>query len=159
MENGNKDDLLHNLVLSLTGKNHISTLTESEYKTVINELYTQLKINSYEDPPHPKAVYKTAPGMMSVGQQKRVWKLMYELKDLDVAPSGAGLGDRLCSIIKKELHVDSSAKDPFRWLSYKQGSKLIEIVKKYIESAQRRKENVTAARPEHQTGRSLRQPA
>ena len=137
---------MHNLVIRLTGKSHISSLTETEYKTVINELYTQLKINSYEEPPHPKAVYKTSPGMMSVGQQKRVWKLMYQLRDFDVSPSSAGLGDRLCRIIKKELHIDASAKDPFKWLSYKQGSKLIEIVKKYIASAQRRKENVTAAR-------------
>ena len=40
LENGNKDDLLHNLVIRLTGKSHISSLTEAEYKTVIT-LYLQ----------------------------------------------------------------------------------------------------------------------
>lgn len=145
LENGNKDDLLHNLVFRLTGKKHISSLSETEYKTVINDMYTQLKIDSYEAPPHPKPRYEFVPGMMSVGQQKMVWKLMYQLKELDVVLSKASLGDRLCSIIKKELHSDATAKEPFKWLSYKQGSKLIEILKKYNISAKRRKENVTTA--------------
>ena len=140
LENGSKDDLLHNLVFRLTGKNHISSLTEAEYKTVINDMYTQLKVNSYDEPPHPKPRYESVPGMMSVGQQKMVWKLMYQLKDLDTGERSAALGDRLCGIIKKELHTDATAKQPFQWLSYTQGSKLIEILKKYISSAKRRKE-------------------
>lgn len=145
LENGNKDDLLHNLVFRLTGKKHISSLNEAEYKTVINDMYTQMKIDNYEEPPHPKPKYEAVPGMMSIGQQKMVWKLMYQLKEYDIVSSKAALGDRLCSVIKKELHSDSTAKEPFRWLTYKQGSKLIEILKKYISSAKRRKENVTTA--------------
>lgn len=141
LENGNKDDLLHNLVFRLTGKKHISGLTESEYETVINELYTQMKIESYEEPPHPKPRYESVPGMMSIGQQKMAWKLMYQLKDLDDDKPSAALGDRLCGIIKKELHTDATPKQPFQWISHAQGSKLIEILKKYIHSARRRKEN------------------
>ena len=141
LENGNNDDLLHNLVFRLTGKRHISKLTESEYKTVINDLYTQLKINNYDEPPHPKHEYSSVPGMMSAGQQKMVWKLMYQLKEYDVQDVSVSLGDRLCAIIKKELHADAAVKQPFRWLSHAQGTKLIEILKKYISSAERRKEN------------------
>lgn len=149
LENGNKDDLLHNLVFRLTGQKHISSLSESEYKTVINDMYTQLKIDNYEEPPHPKQKYESVPGMMSVGQQKMVWKLMYDLKKFDNGYQSASLGDRLCGIIKKELHTDAAAKQPFQWLSYTQGTKLIEILKKYITSAKRRKENVTTAGTEH----------
>lgn len=141
LENGNKDDLLHNLVFRLTGKKHISSLNETEYKTVINDLYTQMKIDNYEEPPHPKPKYEAVPGMMSIGQQKKVWKLMYQLKGLDNGDQSAALGNRLCGIIKKELHTDVTVKQPFRWLTYAQGSKLIEILKKYIINAQRRKEN------------------
>lgn len=141
LQSGSKDDLLHNLVFRLTGQKHISCLTEAEYKTVISDLYTQLKINSYEEPPHPNPQYEAVPGMMSVGQQKMVWKLMYQLKELDFGNQYATLGNRLCGIIKKELHTDATAKQPFRWLTYAQGSKLIESLKKYINSAQRRKEN------------------
>ena len=156
LENGRKDDLLHNLVHRLTGQNHISSLSEAEYKTVINDLYTQLKVNSYDEPPHPKPKYEAVPGMMSIGQQKMVWKLMYQLKDLDIGGQSAALGDRLCGIIKKELQSDATAKEPFRWLSYKQGTKLIEILKKYITSAQRRKENVTTAGTGHKAGGFVR---
>ena len=141
LENGNKDDLLHNLVFRLTGQKHISQLTEAEYKKVIGNLYDQLKIESYEEPPHPKPQYESIPGMMSIGQQKRVWQLMYQLKKFDVAAQSSALGKRLCGIIKKELHTDATEKQPFKWLSYAQGSNLIEILKKYINSAQRRKEN------------------
>lgn len=141
LENGNKDDLLHNLVFRLTGKKHISCLNEAEYKIVINDMYTQLKIDSYEEPPHPKPRYESVPGMMSIGQQKMAWKLMYQLKESDIGSPSAALGDRLCGIIKKELQTDASPKQPFRWLSYAQGSKLIEILKKYVNSARRRKEN------------------
>lgn len=144
LESGRKDDLLHNLVFRLTGQEHISSLSESEYKTVINDLYTQLKVNSYEAPPHPKPKYDTVPGMMSEGQQKMVWKLMYELSELDTEPTQVSLGSRLCGIIKKELHSDSTVRRPFQWLTHSQGSKLIEIIKKYISNAQRRKENGTA---------------
>lgn len=140
LENGNKDDLLHNLVFRLTGKSQISKLNEAEYKKVVNELYTQLKIGGYEDPPHSNATYESVPGMISVGQQKMVWKLMYRLKEFDTEVQKTTLGNRLCGIIKKELHADATAKQPFRWLTYAQGTKLIEILKNYVNSARRRAE-------------------
>lgn len=79
---------------------------------------------------------------MSDGQRRKVWRLMYQLEELDDKPSSAKLGDRLCGIIKKELHIDCTSKQPFRWLTYQQGSKLIEKLKKYVENAQRRKGGV-----------------
>ena len=52
---------------------------------------------------------------------------MYRLQD--ASPSKAPLGDRLCAIIKKELGMDAFPKDPFAWISYKDGNKLVEVLK------------------------------
>lgn len=145
LENGNKDDLLHNLVFRLTGKDRIRDLNESEAKAVINDMISQLKIDNLDGPPHPHHQHESVPGMISAGQQKMVWKLMYQLRDLDIEKSSASLGSRLCSIIKKELHTDSTPEKPFKWINHGQGCKLIEVLKKYVLSAQRRKESVTAA--------------
>ena len=82
---------------------------------------------------------------MSDGQQRKVWRLMYQLEKLDEKPSAARLGDRLCGIIRKEIHIDCIARQPFRWLTYQQGVKLIEILKKYVANAQRRKDGVRTA--------------
>ena len=49
---------------------------------------------------------------MTSGQQKKIWALMYELKKRDKSPNEVPLGDRLCAVIKKELHVDAIAKNP-----------------------------------------------
>ena len=143
LDSGNKDDLLHNLVFRLTGKKRIRDLNESEYKAVVNDLCTQLKIDELDEPPHRRHKYESVPGMISEGQQKMVWKLMYQLKEYDLSASASKIGNRLCSIIKKELHTDCSPGQPFKWLSYAQGSKLIEIIKKYVSNARRRKESAT----------------
>ena len=141
LDSGNKDDLLHNLVFRITGKKRIRDLTEAEYKAVMNDLCTQLKIDGLDEPPNRSHKYEFVPGMMSEGQQKMVWKLMYQLKEHDLSASASTLGNRLCSIIKKELQVDCSSAQPLRWLTYAQGSKLIEIIKKYVSNAKRRKES------------------
>ena len=141
LDSGNKDDLLHNLVFRITGKKRISDLTEAEYKAVMNDLCTQLKIDGLDEPPNRSHKYEFVPGMMSEGQQKMVWKLMYQLKEYDLSRSASTLGSRLCSIIKKELHKDCPPDQPLVWLTYVQGSKLIEIIKKYVSNAKRRKES------------------
>ena len=62
---------------------------------------------------------------------------MYNLADYDAKRSKATLGERLCGIIKRELHVDASPKQPLQWLSYQQTGRLIEILKGYVATAQR----------------------
>ncbi len=146
VENGNKNDLLHELVYSLTEKDSVRELTEQEYKAVIKELAQRLKMEHLEEPPRkPYKAQKyseSGRGKMSDGQQRKVWQLMYQLEELDDKPSSAKLGDRLCGIIKKELHIDSVSKQPFRWLTYQQGTKLIEVLKNYVTNTQRRKDGV-----------------
>ena len=73
--------------------------------------------------------------MMSVSQQKKVWALMYELKKYDSEQSSTPLGKRLAGIIKKELQISSSDKNPMAWITFKDGRKLIEVIKQYIQNA------------------------
>lgn len=143
LESGNKNDMLHAMVYRLTQKESIRSLDENEYKVVITELINQLKVDSLQEPPKPYRMKKyedCGKGKMSDGQQRKVWRLMYQLEALDAHKSTAQLVERLCGIIKRELHIDCSTKQPFRWLTYDQGVKLIERLKKYVENAQRRKD-------------------
>ena len=78
------------------------------------------------------------PGGVTSGQQKKIWALMYELKKHDKSPNEVPLGDRLCAVIKKELHVDAIAKNPFAWLTFSQGNALIEVLKGYLKSLDRK---------------------
>ena len=118
-----EDDLLHELVEGMTGKKSIKALTYGEACKVIGEL------EGRQGTPPPrksgKPLRKTAPGHTSEGQRRKVWALMYRLQD--ASPSKAPLGDRLCAIIKKELGMDAFPKDPFAWISYKDGNKLVEV--------------------------------
>lgn len=142
LESGNKNDMLHTIVYRLTQKESIRTLDENEYRTVVAELAERLKLQSLTEPPKPykkKRYEDSGRGKMSDGQKRKVWQLMYQLEKYDTEPTTAKLGDRLCGIIKKELKIDCISKQPFRWLTYNQGITLIEKLKKYIDSAQRRK--------------------
>lgn len=148
LESGNKNDMLHTLVYKHSGKESIRSLTDDEYRTVIQDMSEQLRIQNTKVPevhPYKKKKYEDGGrGKISEGQQRKVWQLMYSLEKLDTSPSSAKLGDRLCGIIRKELHIDCVPKAPFKWLTYKDGSKLIEKLKKYIDNAQRRKDGVRA---------------
>lgn len=139
LESGNQNDMLHSLVSGITGKEHISALTPTEYKAVVSELATRIQVSQLKAPsPKPKrtARYEQTPGGMTAGQQKKVWYLMYQLSGCDKQPCTSSLGTRLSGIIKKEIGVDASPKKPMDWLSYKQGAKLIEIIKKYCRTAE-----------------------
>ncbi len=141
VENGNKNDMLHELVYGITEKTSVRDLSAQEYREVVKELAERLKLQNLEAPPCKpyKSQKYSGRGKMSDGQKRKVWQLMYKLEELDIEPSSAKLGERLCGVIKKELHIDCTSKQPFRWLTYDQGVKLIEKLKKYVDNAQRRK--------------------
>lgn len=146
LEHGNRNDNLHTLVYQLTQKESIRSLNDNEYKIVVKDLAERLKMQNMDAPPcHPYKAKKfedSGRGKMSDGQKRKVWRLMYQLRDLDDHPAQAKLGNRLCGIIKKELHIDATPKQPFIWVTYQQGVKLIEVLKKYLDNAQRRKDGV-----------------
>ena len=73
---------------------------------------------------------------MTEGQERKIWRLMYELQEL--SPSSAALGERLCGIIKKEFKIDATSKSPLAWFSFNDASKMIEILKRYVSSAEKK---------------------
>lgn len=140
VESNNKNDALHALVEGITGKDSVSKLNADEYKEVMTELYTRLRLSQLEPPPErrSKKRYESNPGKITEGQQRKVWALMYQLAGCDTEPSTASLGERLSGIIKRQFGVDATERQPMRWLSYKQGNQLIEIIKNYVKSAERK---------------------
>lgn len=138
--NNHKDDLLHVLVYGLTGKESIKKLNNAECKIVINELSKRIKQLQIAQQKHkPKKYEDTAKGM-TAGQQRKVWALMYQLVELDLKPqTTTAIGKRLCGIIKKELHIDAHPSKPFAWLGFDEANKLIEMLKRYIKSAENKK--------------------
>lgn len=144
VENGNKNDMLHELVYGITKKTSVRDLSAQEYRDVVKELADRLKLQNLEAPPckpyKSQKYEQSGRGKMSDGQKRKAWQLMYKLEELDIEPSSAKLGDRLCGIIKKELKIDCTSRQPFRWLTFQQGSTLIEKLKKYVDNAQRRKD-------------------
>ncbi len=135
VDRGREDDNLHLLVAASTGKAHISDLSRSEASDIIGVLKERMR-GAYKAASPAK---KAPPAGCTAGQKNKVWYLMYELEKYDDQPSSASLGERLAGIIKRELHIDASAKDPLRWLSYPQASKLIESIKRYIATAESRR--------------------
>ncbi len=140
VESNNKNDALHALVEGITGKGSVSNLNADEYKDVMTELYTRLRLSQLEPPPerHSKKRYESNPGKITEGQQRKVWALMYQLAGCDTEPPTASLGERLSGIIKRQFGVDATQRQPMKWLSYKQGNQLIEIIKNYVKSAERK---------------------
>lgn len=138
---GAEEDELHTLVGGVTGKDSIKSLTYKEACAVIARL-EELQGKAASPKPRSRKTkeHESRPGGVTSGQQKKIWALMYELKKNDEVPNDVQLGDRLCAVIKKELHADAIAKNPFAWLTFEQGNKLIEILKKYVVSAEKRGE-------------------
>lgn len=138
IDNKNKgNDLLHELVYGITGKEHISKLNDKEFKEVEKELLNRMRMSNQELKPKRKPK-ETVPNMMTSGQQNKAWQLMYRLVQL--SPSSATVGERMAGALKTILGVTASnnSKDMFRWVSYVQGSRLIETLKKYVESAEKK---------------------
>lgn len=141
-DKNNKDDDLHVIVYRVTGKESLGQLTEKEASLVIREL-VKLKggrtvKQSRNSPPGEKEKSRHRPGMINPGQQKAVWFYMYRLEEFDVKESQISRADRLCAIIKKYLHIDTVARDPFRFVSFEGGSTLIEVLKKMLRYEERK---------------------
>lgn len=120
--NMKKDDLY-----SACGVEHLHDLSVVQADKIIRRLSDSSK--------HSKAYYEV-PGMITEGQRKKIWRLMYLLNEY--SQSTAGVGKRLCGIIKKELKINATSKKPFAWINRKAADKLIEIIKKYVSNAQKK---------------------
>ena len=137
VERNNKEDPFHQLIYGLTGKEHVSELTPSETRIVQAELQERMRLKNHNKPLKKKQPIKEdVPGMMTAAQQKLAWRLVYRLDELE--PTAASVPERLVGAIEKILGVTASVKDPFRWVNFADGTKLIEQLKRYVRSAERR---------------------
>ena len=132
VERNNKEDAFHQLVFGVTGKEHVSELTQAEANAVQRELQERMRMKNH-DAPLKKRTNKTVPGMMTVPQQNLAWRYIYRLAELE--PTDAAVSDRLIGAIRKILGITTSKRDPFR---FDDGTRLIEQLKRYVRSAERR---------------------
>jgi len=137
VERGNPQDNLHLLVEGMTGKASVKDLTAAEAAEVIKEL--QKRQGGAAPPRRSRKTHTERPGGATSGQQRKVWALMYQLEAADTGPSSAPVGERLCGIIRKELHLSAVPRQPFAWVTFKACEKLIEVLKQYVKNAGERK--------------------
>lgn len=136
IERNNKDDAFHQLVSGITGKTSVKELTSAEAIAVEQELMKRMKLESSGKPQQRKARKKSEPGMMTKEQQALAWRLIYRLAELE--PTQATVGERLVGAIKKELNITATVRQPFVWVKFEDGTKLIEQLKRYVRTAERR---------------------
>ncbi len=125
VERSNKDDPFHQLVYGLTGKEHVNDLTPKEAKSVEKELLERMRLKNF-------------PNRISIPQQSLVWRLIYRLCELE--PTAARPVERLIGAIKKILNTSAAESDPFYWVKADDAEKLIETLKRYVRTAERRSE-------------------
>ena len=124
-------DDLHTLAAGLTGKTSLRSLSHDEAEQLIGELKHRIRFGF-------SPLLQENPGGITSGQRKKILALMCEMRKLDSTPSKATIEQRVAGIIRRELHISSVASAPYAWLTYKDGSHLIDIIKKYLEHAQAR---------------------
>ncbi len=142
-ELGIGEDDRHALIYSVTGKESTTELTPDETHQLIHELTERLKLKNRTKPLEerkPRAYKPQVAGMITINQQRMAWALIYRLMELDgVAVDKSMAGKRMAGAIRKELGVTTvEGEDIFRWVSFDDGAKLIEKLKMYVRSAERR---------------------
>ena len=74
------DDMLHNLVFGLTGKNSVKSLNYNEYKAVVGELAERIKISQLEVPPVRAKVYRAKKHCPTCRATRENWLSLSELR-------------------------------------------------------------------------------
>ncbi len=144
---GMNDDDRHALVLSVTGKESTKELTDRETEDVIREL--KARLGGETVPPekrNPKAYKPAVAGMMTTEQQSLAWRFMYRLCELDEKPmlheDGTPVtpGERMAGAIRAILdnNMAKPGKEIFDRVHFDEGAKLIEGLKRYVRSAERK---------------------
>ena len=138
-------DELHLLVNGLTGKESLKELSYNQVEIVIRELRSRTHHSSDQLAAERKPRPQSVPGMMTAEQQSLAWRLMYHLQELDEKPrfhengTSVTVGERMAGAIEKILGITAMAgRDIFKWVSFEDGSKLIEYLKRYVRSAEKR---------------------
>lgn len=133
VENGNKEDEFHQIIYGITGKLSVKDLTDREMKIVENEIFQRTKISG----DRVKSQEAVA-GMMPPAQQSLAWRLMYQIQRYDVKISNKTVGARLAGVVRKTLKISASDTEPLKWVNAENGNKLIETLKRYVKSAEKK---------------------
>lgn len=133
VEHGSLDDNFHILVHRITGKYHVSHLTETEAGKVEAELNRMLVSQGLYKPKQREDI----PDMMTGKQQAMAWKLTYILAELD-GNTETTVSQRLAGAVRKTLGVTAPPSDPLRWVRKDDGIKLIEALKKIATNAEKK---------------------
>ncbi|MDE6664867.1 MAG: regulatory protein GemA, partial [Ruminococcus sp.] len=134
VEHGNKEDPFHQIVYSVTGKTSIKELTNREMKKVENEIRSRNENVSGDRIKNQEAVA----GMMTPAQQSLAWRLMYQIRRYDLKVSNKSIGARLAGVVRKNLKISASDTEPLKWVNAENGNKLIETLKRYVASAEKK---------------------
>lgn len=146
---GMDNEDIHALVYGISGKEHISELTDKEFFAVrarLIELMKGMPTEPAERKPKPKVKYSYDHGRLSEAQANYIWSLMYKLESYDEKPCEKTVRQRLASIIRKELNipviedVNGTRSDIFQNVTTAGASKLIEQLKRYVVSAKNKAE-------------------
>lgn len=135
LERGSEEDAFHQLVYGLTGKEHVSELSAAEANVVQRELQSRLR-SAAPNVTKKRSRKKDVPGMMTAAQQGKAWALIHCLDEIE--PKEVPEVERLLGAIEKVLGITASKTDPFRWINFDDGTKLIEQLKRYVRSAERK---------------------
>ncbi len=123
LESGNKDDELHSIVFRVSGKASIKELTQKDFKAVTDELHKYLNDEN----------------KITEKQKGLAWRYIYRLVELDTSESKAKAGTRMVGAIKKILELEvTDIKKPFDNVTAEQGEKLIENLKRYVKTAEKK---------------------
>ena len=144
---GMSEDDRRALICSVTGKESTKELTDRETEDVLKEL--RKRLGGETVPPekrNPKAYKPAEAGMMTTEQQSLAWRLMYRLQELDEKPmlhengKPYTVGERMAGAIRAILdnNMAQPGKDIFRRVNFDDGAKLIEGLKRYVRSAERK---------------------
>lgn len=126
------------LIYGVTGKESTKELNDAEAKAVIGELSERISRSLPLEKRKPKVYSPSVAGMMTPEQQSLAWRLIYRLIELDDNSKETTAAERMVGVIKKELGITAApGKEIFKWVSFDDGSKLIEQLKRYVRSAER----------------------
>lgn len=135
VEHGNKEDPFHQIVYSVTGKTSVKDLTSREMKQVENEIRSRISENVSGDKIKNQ---EAVSGMMSPAQQSLAWRLMYQIQRYDIKVSDKSVGARLAGVVRKTLKISASDTEPLKWVNAENSNKLIETLKRYVKSAEKK---------------------
>lgn len=145
---GMSEDDRRALIFSVTGKESTKELTGSQTEEVIRELRKRCGDSSAPPEKRNPNAYKPAEAdMITPKQQSLAWRYIYRLRELDEKPmlheDGTPVtpGERMAGAIRAILgnNMAKPGEEIFYRVHFDEGMRLIEGLKRYVDSAEKRR--------------------